>query len=440
MQIAFTTLGCKVNQFDTAMMESLVEGRSHELVPFNERADVYVINTCTVTQKSDYQSRQLIRRAIRQNPRAKIIVTGCYAETHPEEVRQIPGVHLVLGNAQKIRLLEQLEDCGQSISSRILVDGFEKREVLQQPLLNGGRERTRIFLKIQDGCNFRCSFCIIPKARGPSRSLPVAQVIEQIHHLVQSGYQEVVLTGVYLGAYGQDLTPLYSLSKLLMEIAGKTSLPRLRLSSIDPRDFDKELLEALGSLANLCQHLHIPLQSGDDQVLHRMRRGYTSAFYRQLVLELKERLPDLWLGTDVMVGFPGEGETQFQRTFQLLEALPVTSLHVFPYSTRPGTPASTMRGQISAFLKQKRGERLRKLSQEKEEVFKRRFLGRLMPILIQEEVGGRLQGISHNYLKVQIPKEKGLENFKNRLVPVQIDRLEDGKLIGHPEKQSSTKV
>jgi len=434
MQIAFSTLGCKVNQFDTQMMEKLAGDKSYELVPFENRADVYVINTCTVTQKSNYQSRQLVRRAFRQNPYAKIVVTGCYAETHPEEIKALPGVSLVLGNAYKTNLLDYLEDCGQSQPQPqlLLINGFKKGKGLQQPILDGFRERSRIFLKIQDGCNFRCSFCIIPKARGPSRSLPMQQVMDQINRVVENGYHEVVLTGVYIGAYGNDLNPKITLSSLLQEISWKTDLKRLRISSMDPKDFNRDLIETLCHLPNLCHHLHIPLQSGNDQILIKMRRGYTAGFFKGLILELKQRLTDIHLSTDIMVGFPGETEGQFQETFDLLKALPIASFHVFPFSTRPGTPASEMRGQVSCHKKKERVALLRDLSSEKEDTFKRSFVGKKMEIIILKK-GKESIGISRNYINVAI-----LDTTNHLPVPLSLTKtriafLKDGQLYGRIE-------
>jgi len=435
LQVAFATLGCKVNQFDTAMMEKLTGERFHQIVGFESQADVYIINTCTVTQKSNYQSRQLVRRAIRQNPRAKIIVTGCYAETHPDEIQRIPGVDVVLGNAYKKNILDYLEGCG-SAEPQILINGFEREKSLHLPLLGEVRERSRMFLKIQDGCNFRCSFCIIPKARGPSRSLPPKQIIDQINHLVGLGYNEIVLTGVYLGAYGKDIHPRTSLSELLEEISTRTKLSRLRLSSIDPKDFDRELIETLCHLPNLCQHLHIPLQSGDDEILKRMRRGYTSGFFIDLVSELKNRIQDLYIGTDVMVGFPGEAINQFENTYQLLNSLPVSSYHVFPFSIRPGTPAADMKSQVPDLQKKERGERLRKLSKQKESNYKRRFIRRTMPFLILRGEKEPI-GLSHNYLKVKLNEEVMKDSWIGRLFNIQIVSLLNEQLYGTLSKQQN---
>ncbi len=428
MQIAFTTLGCKVNQFDSAMMEKLTGEKSHQLVEFDTRADIYVINTCTVTQKSNYQSRQLIRKAIRQNPEAKIIVTGCYAETHPDEIKEIPGVSVILGNAFKTKLLDFFEDCGNA-DPQILINGFHQKKALEQPLLEEFKDRSRAFLKIQDGCNYRCSFCIIPKARGHSRSLPLNQVVSQINHLVQNGYQEVVLTGVYLGAYGRDLQPKTSLSALLREIAAITPLPRIRLSSIDPKDFDSQLIDTLKSLPNFCQHLHIPIQNGDDFILRKMRRGYSSGYIDELIWKLKNYFPDLYLGSDIMVGFPGEEEVHFQNTFNLLDTLPISAFHVFPYSNRPGTPASTMRGQVSELKKRERARKLRELSKVKEEAFKRNYIGKTMSLLMLKGNDGA-SGISHNYLKVQIKEEGITLHSIGQLREARIEAFCDGELHG----------
>ncbi|HEX9757283.1 MAG TPA: tRNA (N(6)-L-threonylcarbamoyladenosine(37)-C(2))-methylthiotransferase MtaB [Nitrospiria bacterium] len=435
MQVAFATLGCKVNQFDTTMMESLAGGKGYQIVGFDTRADVYIINTCTVTLKSNYQSRQLVRKAVRQNPKARIIVTGCYAETYPDEIKSIPGVDVVLGNAYKKNILEYLEGCGAA-EPQTLVNGFEEGKNLQQPFVDGERDRSRVFLKVQDGCNFRCTFCIIPKARGPSRSLPPQQIIDQITLLVNKGYNEIVLTGVYLGAYGRDIHPKVSLATLLQEISTRTQLSRIRLSSIDPKDFNSELIETLCNLPNLCHHLHIPLQSGDDLILKRMRRGYTTGFFISLVNELKKKMDDLFIGTDVMVGFPGEGLPQFENTYQLLSSLPITSFHVFPFSNRPGTPAARMKNQVPDLQKKDRAERLRVLSKQKEELFKNKFIGRTLPFVMLKGEKGPV-GLSHNYLKVHL---KGESVFGNscigQVINIQIVSVVNGQIFGSlPSRQ-----
>jgi threonylcarbamoyladenosine tRNA methylthiotransferase MtaB len=429
MKIAFCTLGCKINQFDTAAMQQQAVEASHSVVPFEEEADVYVINTCSVTEKSDYQSRQLVRRALKTNPAARIVVTGCYAQTHPEELLQIQGVDVVLGNQEKGDWLNYLGGCEKAAAPLQEVNTVFSRGPLQQPIIHRFGERTRAFVKVQDGCDFKCSFCLIPRARGPSRSVLMEQIIGQIRSLVDGGYQEAVLTGVNLGLYGRDFEPKQSLADLVRRILRETDLPRLRLSSIEPKTITPELIEILSSLPRICRHLHIPLQSGDDQVLKRMNRHYTASYYRELIHSIHAKIPGIGIGTDVMVGFPEEGETEFKHTFDLLSDLPMSYFHVFPYSPRPQTPAASFRGQVTNSIKSGRSLLLRRLGQEKMKKFQEAFLGRSLKALVEEERdpdSGRLKGYTDNYIKVLLD---GPDSHKNKILSVRpTSLLETGVL------------
>ena len=418
LKIGFHTFGCKVNQFDTAAMKEQASEASHEIVAFDQKADVYVINTCTVTEKSDNQSRQLIRKVLRRNPEAKIVVTGCYAQTNPDALVKIKGVNLVLGTQERGNWLDMLGGCDRAVGPLKAVDPTFSEGPLDQPLIHRFGERTRAFIKVQDGCDARCSFCVIPRARGNSRSLPVDHVIEQIRQIVLSGYKEVVLTGVNLGFYGRDFTPKYSLAQIIRRILDESDLPRLRISSLEPKTITKELVTIVTSSNRICRHLHIPLQSGDDSILKRMNRHYTSSYYQRQITSLCEQIPDLCVGTDVMVGFPGESDTAFRNTQDLLNQLPFGYFHVFTYSPRTQTVAELMDSQIVDSIKMERSKILRALGEEKKKDFRKRYQGHQLMVLVEEErekTSGFLQGYTDNYIKVYL---RGPDHWKNRLMPV----------------------
>ena len=351
MKIAFYTLGCKLNQFDTAIMKEEGREAGYQIVPFDGPSDVYVINTCSVTENSDLQSRQLVRKALRQNGKARIVVTGCYAQTNPKEVGEIPGVDVVLGNQEKGNWLDFWAGCEKELFSREFVDSNFPPGPIKQPLIQHFPDRTRAFIKIQDGCDAFCSFCLIPRARGRSRSVEPKQVIDQIRLLSNNHYKEVVLTGINLGFYGRDFKPKYRLSDLIRRILSDTDIIRVRLSSLEPKTITKGLLDVVASSQRVCRHLHIPLQSGDLGVLKLMNRHYSPDFYRRLINTIQDRINNISIGTDVMVGFPGEGEGGFQNTYTLLSDLPISYFHVFPYSKRPETAALDIQAHVNEIEK-----------------------------------------------------------------------------------------
>lgn len=402
-RVAVTTLGCKVNQCESAGIAAAMTARGMTLVPFEAEADCYIVNTCTVTGKTDDQSRRLIRRAIRRNPAAAVLVTGCYAQRAPEEIARISGVRIVAGNAEKSRLPDLIETLAREKEAQIHIGDIRRHRRFSSLGAAAVPGHTRAFLKIQDGCDARCSYCIVPGVRGPSRSLPPAEVRDGIASLAESGFREVVLSGIHLGAYGRDLQPATDLARLLGQIVEERPVGRLRLSSIEPREISSELLSLIASSGILCRHLHIPLQSGDDGILAAMNRDYDAAFFRNLIGHIEALLPGIAIGVDVMVGFPGETETAFARTQSLVEALPLAYLHVFPYSRRPGTPAASMPGQIPEADKQRRVERLRTLGAAKRRTFAERFIGEPLAVLIEgkrDKSTGLLTGFSDNYLPV----------------------------------------
>ncbi len=440
MRVAITTLGCKVNQYESAAMGESLEKQGFILVPFLEEADFYIINTCTVTGRTDYQSRQLIRRAGKRNPQAAIIVTGCYAQTAPHVFTGMPGVTVVAGTLEKDRIVEiigKIQKNSQSGKASEPVPSVQVgdvgREITEWGIrsVSGFPGHTRAFLKIQDGCNAFCSYCIVPYARGRSRSIGKEEVLERIQSLARNGYREVVLTGIHLGVYGEDRQDGSSLAGILRQVEEHRTIERLRLSSLEPMEITEEILEIMKSARIVCPHLHIPLQSGDDGILSRMGRNYDAAFSRDLVGKVCASRPDMTVGMDVMVGFPGEDEKAFENTAALIESLPIAYLHVFPYSRRPGTAAARMGSQVREEDKKRRGQTLRKLGMMKRQAFLGRFIGSTLPVLIEkrkDRASGYLKGFSHNYLPVLL--QDGRAEMINTIVSVKPESLISGGLVG----------
>ncbi len=430
LKVGLTTLGCKVNQYESAALAEDLQKKDYVLSPFNCFADVYIINTCTVTALSDFQSRQLIRRAHRTNPQAKIIVTGCYAQIAAADIAKIEGVTLVVGNDQKNTIPEFLRSYGNEASRIHTSDIFQLKEFCNMPLTRFA-DRSRAYLKIQDGCNSFCSYCIIPYARGKSRSMPQQDVLSAVSSLSGQDYREVVLTGIHLGLYGNDLQPPANLTDMIHKIFDQGSNTRIRLSSIEPREIPDELLQLFNKKGILCPHLHIPLQSGDDRILKLMKRDYDAAFYRKLIGKIIAAVNDVAIGVDVMVGFPSEGEEEFNCTLSLLKELPIAYMHVFPYSERPQTSAREIQQKVNGSIKKKRAAILRSLGLKKKEDFTQRFLGRDLRVLVeifQDKKTGLMRGISQNYLPVLIDKPD--LSALNKVVIVQTQDIRHGELYG----------
>lgn len=430
LKVGLATLGCKVNQCDSAALAESLKSAGFSITPFNAFADVYIINTCTVTAFADFQARQLIRRALRQNPAARVVVTGCYAQTEPRTLAGIEGVSHVVGNDHKHDIPELLFR-PVSGTPQILAGDILKQRCFPSAPACGLAGRTRAFFKIQDGCSAFCSYCIVPFARGPSRSLPLGQVLDGARNFIARGFREIVLTGIHLGDYGHDLQPRTSLVRALNALLSNHPETRLRLSSIEPNEISNELLGLFKRFPNLCPHLHIPLQSGDDGILKSMKRRYDKAFYRALIENVIRTAEDIAVGIDVMVGFPGEGEKEFCSTMELLEKIPAAYLHVFPYSERPGTAAAKLSPKVPATVKKARAAALRELGANKREAFARRFPGKVLPVLVEQtrdKTTGLARGFSHNYLPVLL--DKSTASLVNKIVNVRIDQICDGKLIG----------
>jgi threonylcarbamoyladenosine tRNA methylthiotransferase MtaB len=429
MRIAFATVGCRLNQFETDALRGKAQVEGYRIVPFDAEAEAYVINTCTITAEADADSRQLVRQAVRRNPSALVAVTGCYAQAAPEVVAAIPGVDLVLGNGEKTDLLSHLRETQKNGRARILVGAVQGRRGVDDYGPGIDSDRTRAFLKIQDGCNYHCSFCIVPDVRGPNRSQHPEVVLDQIRRLHAAGFPEVVLTGIHLGTYGRDLSPPTSLGRLCEQIARLPDCPRIRLSSLDPHEVKPELIYLLATSPRFCRHLHLPLQSGDEGILRRMRRGHTAAQFRELVERLVAEVPGIAVSGDVIVGFPGEDDRAFRNTSELLETLPITGMHVFSYSRRPGTDAAGYPDQVSKAVKAERSRALRALVARKAQAFRRRFVGETLEVVVLGRDGteGLLEGLSDNYLRIWFAGDPGLRGGVAR---VRVEQLTGRGLLG----------
>lgn len=414
LRVAFATLGCKVNQYDTATMETALRADC-EVVPFAPGADVYVVNSCTVTDRADAESRQLARRARRLNPHGRVILTGCFAQTSPQRAA-LPEVDYVIGVGRLPDILRAVHEEIPADEGRVLVHNLRKAEQVTTLGARAFAGQTRAFLKVQEGCDLFCTFCIVPMARGRSRSVAPRRVLEELRQLAERGFQEVVLTGVHLGGYGKDLPAPMTLADLVEMIAEAAALPRVRLSSIDPPEITPRLLDLMTRSAVLCPHLHVPVQAGADGVLRRMRRLYDSALVRAVAHEVTRRLPDAGLGTDVIAGFPGESDADFAAGMALLEELPFTYFHVFPYSRRAGTTAAKAADHLPPAVIGARAAALRRLGAAKRRAFAARFVGRPVEVLVEaarDQASGRLSGYSRSYVRTLVA---GADDLVNRVL------------------------
>ena len=420
--VSFHTLGCKVNHYETEAIWQLFKEEGYERTEFDHQADVYVINTCTVTNTGDKKSRQVIRRAIRQNPDAVICVTGCYAQTSPGEIMDIPGVDIVVGTQDRTKMLGYIEQYRNERQPINAVRNIMKNRVYEELDVPAFTDRTRASLKIQEGCNNFCTFCIIPWARGLMRSRDPKEVINQAKQLVEAGYLEIVLTGIHTGGYGQDLKD-YNLAQLLRDLEAQVpGLKRLRISSIEASQLTDEVIEVLRESKIVVNHLHIPIQSGSDTVLKRMRRKYTMEFFSERLTKLHEALPDLAVTSDVIVGFPGETEEEFMETYNFIRDHKFSELHVFPFSPRTGTPAARMDDQIDEEVKNERVHRLITLNDQLAKEYASRFEDEVLEVIPEEfsqEGTGLLTGYTDNYLKVTF---EGPESLIGQLVKVKITK------------------
>ena len=443
--VAFHTLGCKVNHYETEAIWQLFKEADYERVDFETNADVFVINTCTVTNTGDKKSRQIIRRAIRKNPDAVVCVTGCYAQTSSAEIMEIPGVDVVVGTQDRHKLLDYIDEFQkerQPINGVGNIMKNRKYEELDVPYFT---DRTRASLKIQEGCNNFCTFCIIPWARGLMRSRDPEKVVEQATTLVNSGYKEIVLTGIHTGGYGQDLKN-YNLAQLLRDLDQVDGLERIRISSIEASQLTDEVISVLESSNKIVRHLHVPLQSGSDTVLKRMRRKYTMEHFSERITKLHQALPDVAITSDVIVGFPGETEEEFQETYDFIVKYKFSELHVFPYSSRIGTPAARMDDQIDEEIKNERVHKLIELSNQLAKEYASKFEDEVLEVIPEEsgETPNTLVGYADNYMKVEF---EGNEDLIGQIVKVKIQKadypINKGKairIVDHATNKSEQEV
>lgn len=419
MRVAIATLGCKVNQYDSAVIDRLVAERGWRTVDFEEVADAYVVNTCTVTDRADGDARKLARKARRINPDSRVILTGCYAQTSPDEIARLGYVDYVIGLGRLPDLLRAVEG---DLGERIAVSDLRRATEVETLGIESFPGRTRAFVKVQEGCNLFCTYCIIPIARGRSRSVPPRAVLAEIDRLEARGYREVVLTGVHLGGYGRDLDDSFDLAFLLEVLAEHAPRVRIRLSSIDPPEITPHLLDIVAGNPLFCRHFHVPLQAGDDGVLTRMRRAYSAADAARAIAALRERVPDVCVGTDVITGFPGETDEEFARGLEYLADVGLDYLHVFPYSQRRSTAATKRWTPLPREIVAARAAVLRALDRRLRTAFRQRFVGRTLNVLFEtsrDRASGLLRGYSDNYVPVLCD---GGDTWMNRVARVTVLR------------------
>ncbi len=432
------TLGCKVNQYESAFLEESLSNAGWHRALRGENADVAVINTCIVTQTAAHQSRQAIRKAVRENPKAMVAAVGCYAQVFPEELNGIQGIGLIADNTVKGKLPELLLDAEGSRRKNIVLKAFESGMPFEFLPIRRFSDRTRAFLKVQDGCQSFCSYCIVPLARGPYRSLYPERVLSMVESLAREGYKEIVLTGIHLGKYGVDLDEKMNLN-LLLRALGKRDFPiRIRLSSLEISEIDAELIEMIAFETWICRHFHIPLQSGDDGILKKMKRNYTGGQLVRLIETIYQTVPLAAIGVDIMSGFPGENQGAHENTCSLIKELPVSYLHVFPFSPRPGTAASSFGGQVDPEIIKERAAQLRDLGRKKRQAFYRSCLKKDFMVLPEgwhSKEEKMMKGLTDNYLPVIFP----LPEDSGRLVSVQMERVEKDMVVGSTVMRASKK-
>jgi len=405
-RIAFHTMGCKTNFSETSTISSEMQRYGYEKVSYKDEADIYVLNTCSVTENADKEARKLIRKARRLNPFAKIAVIGCYAQLQPEQISKIPGVDLVLGSSEKFNLLSHLNSLNGTNESKIITSTIKNISSFQPSFTNG--ERTRSYLKIQDGCNYNCSFCTIPLARGRSRSDTIENTVKIAQNIADSGAKEIVLTGINIGDFGSEKDE--SFLQLIMTLDNLKGIERFRISSIEPNLLSDEIISFCSDSNKFVPHFHIPLQSGSDSILKSMKRRYNTDLYKSRVEYIKELIPDCCIGVDVIVGYPGEGEEHFEQTKAFIESIDISYLHVFSYSQRKDTLAASLNNQVTKEHKDYRSKALHILSNKKRTEFYNQYINTIRPVLVEQSINGKIQGFTDNYIKVNIDKHLSCQN------------------------------
>lgn len=430
-KIAFYTLGCKVNQADTASMENLFLRSGHQLVSFDGEADVYIINTCVVTNTGQRKSRQTIHRAIRKNPNALIVVTGCYPQTAAEEVKAIAGVDMIIGNQDRAQIVQLVEErlAHRQTDTLDAVHKLTASTAFEEMAAGDITDKTRAFLKIQEGCNQFCTYCIIPYARGPLRSRSLESIRTETQRLISAGFKEIVLIGIHLGCYGKenpDGPTLYDAVKTVLDVPG---VQRLRLGSLESVEVEPRLLTLMQEDARFCRHLHLPLQSGCDKTLQAMHRPYTTAKFKTLLADIKTKVPDIAITTDVIVGFPGETEADFETTCKFAESCGFSKMHIFPFSARKGTPAEKFAGAVTEAVKKERADILGKIDETMHKAFLQAMVGQTAKVLFEQPAGeAYFEGLTGNYQRVFV--KSGGRNLGGEILPVKITAFDGEKLLG----------
>lgn len=430
-KIAFYTLGCKVNQADTASMENLFLRSGHQLVSFDGEADVYIINTCVVTNTGQRKSRQTIHRAIRKNPNALIVVTGCYPQTAAEEVKAIAGVDMIIGNQDRAQIVQLVEErlAHRQTDTLDAVHKLTASTAFEEMAAGDITDKTRAFLKIQEGCNQFCTYCIIPYARGPLRSRSLESIRTETQRLISAGFKEIVLIGIHLGCYGKenpDGPTLYDAVKTVLDVPG---VQRLRLGSLESVEVEPRLLTLMQEDARFCRHLHLPLQSGCDKTLQAMHRPYTTAKFKTLLADIKTKVPDIAITTDVIVGFPGETEADFETTCKFAESCSFSKMHIFPFSARKGTPAEKFAGAVTEAVKKERADILGRIDETMHKTFLQAMVGQNAEVLFEQPAGeDYFEGLTGNYQRVFV--KSGGRNLGGEILPVKITAFDGEKLLG----------
>jgi len=405
-RIAFHTMGCKTNFSETSTISTEMQRYGYEKVSYKDEADIYVLNTCSVTENADKEARKLIRKARRRNPFAKIAVIGCYAQLQPDQISKILGVDLVLGATEKFNLVSHLNSLNNTNKSKIISSSIKNISSFQPSFTNG--ERTRSYLKIQDGCNYNCSFCTIPLARGKSRSDTIENTVKIAQNIADSGAKEIVLTGINIGDFGSDKDENFL--QLIMTLDNLKGIERFRISSIEPNLLSNEIISFCADSNKFVPHFHIPLQSGSDSILKSMKRRYNTDLYKSRVEYIKELIPDCCIGVDVIVGYPGEGEEHFEQTKSFIESMDISYLHVFSYSQRKDTLAASLNNQVTKEHKDYRSKALHILSNKKRTEFYNQYINTIRPVLVEQSINGKIQGFTDNYIKVNIDKHLSCQN------------------------------
>lgn len=428
-RVGFRTLGCKVNQYETEAMREKFEKNGYRVVDVDEPADVYVINTCTVTNISDRKSRQFIRRAKRNNDEAVVVVVGCYSQVYPEELEVIEEVDVIIGTSQRNRVVELAEKAIKEKSKINIVQNTKEYEEFEEIKIEDLEDKTRAYIKIQDGCNQYCSYCIIPYARGPIRSRKIEDVVKEVKRLSESGFKEIVLTGIHVSSYGKDFNDGTGLKDLVLKISEVKGIERIRFSSLEPRLIDDDFMEILVKSKKVCDHFHLSLQSGSDSVLKRMNRKYDIDKFKSIVKTIRSYMPEAGITTDIIVGFPGETEEEFKETCKLVEEIGFSQIHVFKYSEREGTIAAKMKNQVDGNIKNERSAKLIELAEEETKKFISKNIGKEVKVLFEEEkINDKyMEGYTSNYIRVRV---KYNEEYIGEVLPVYIKSGDEKVLIG----------